>query len=190
MLTRAARPSGRPLLLLDACCLINFFATGRIEEILEILPFRCATSRLVATREVLAIGRDPVGTDPIQRDVLSPSALERLENLALLELATEQEVDDFIRFAAELDDGEASVCALAVARGCPVATDDRRALKVLNKALPAVPAVQTPQLLYTWAQLSRASNVAIAEALRAVRRRARFYPRRDAPHFAWWASFD
>jgi hypothetical protein len=190
MAARAASPFGRRLLILDACCLINLFATGRIEEILTALPFRCATSRYVATREVLAVAREPVEGGPLQREVLAPETVERFDHLAVLDLATEQEIFDFVRFAAELDDGEASVCALALARGGAVATDDRKALRVLGREAPPVPAIQTPELLYDWARLSKAPQAEVAEVLRAIKRRARFYPRRDAPRFAWWASFD
>src|SRR5436305_9461663 len=121
-------PEEESLVLLDACCLINLLATGRCEEILRRLPYRFATSRLVATREVLS-----------QR-------LESMESLALLDLATEDEVAGFVRFAAELDDGEASVCALAVVGHGTVATDDRKALRVLGRIAPHIASLQTPEI--------------------------------------------
>jgi len=159
------------LVLLDACCLINLLATGRCEEILGRLPYRFATSRLVADREVLS------------------QSLEPMENLALLDLATEDELACFARFAADLDDGEASVCALAVARGATVATDDRKALRVLGQVAPGIASLQTPEILYAWAHLTRATERDIAETLLAVRQRGRFHPRRDAPRFEWWEGF-
>ena len=181
-------PGGQPLLL-DACCLINLLATGRMEEILGILPFRFATSRLVATREVLAIARDTDEDAPIEREVIPPTVLENFEHLTLLDLSTEQELADFVRFAAELDDGEASVCALALAHGGGVATDDRKALSVLNREVPPVLTVQTPELLHDWALLSKAPASEITLILRSIERRARFHPRHGAPRFEWWLSF-
>lgn len=166
------------LLLLDTCCLINLFATGRLEEILSVLPYDLATSRFVAVNEVLSIA----ATDP------AASRLEDFENLALLEMVSEGEMADFVRFAAELDDGEASICALAVSRKAIVATDDRKAIRVLNRAHPWVPIVQTPELLYEWAHLSKPSKRDVMDVLGAVRTRARFYPRADAPRFEWWAA--
>src|SRR4029077_4068225 len=68
-------PEGH-LLLLDACCLINLLATGRMEEILNVLPFRFATSRLIATKEVLTIARDEDGDARIEREVVPGKALE------------------------------------------------------------------------------------------------------------------
>jgi hypothetical protein len=181
-------PEGR-LLLLDACCLINLLATGRMEEILKILPFRFATSRLVAAREVLAIAREMDEETPIEREVIPSKVLENLETLTLLDLSTDQELTDFVRFAAELDDGEASVCALALAHGSGVAADDRKALGVLRREASQVLTVQTPELLHDWALLSKSPGSEVAHVLRSIERRARFHPRRGAPQFEWWCSF-
>jgi hypothetical protein len=183
------KPSEGSLFLLDACCLINLFATGRIEEILRCLPWRFATSQLVATREVLAIRRSAGTGDPLEREVISLAPLERSGSLTLFDLSTDEEKTEFLRFAMDLDDGEASVCALAVTRGGGIATDDRKALRILDQATPQVSTVQTPEILYEWAHLSQAREGEIGDVLRAVRDRARFYPRRDAPRFDWWESF-
>ena len=112
-----AKSSESPLVLLDACCLINLLAAGRIVEVLRLLPFRFATSHLIAEKEVLAFSRE------------DRQANEEYEDLELLELSTEEEMGDFVRFAMEIDDGEASVCALAIAHGGRLATDDRKALR-------------------------------------------------------------
>lgn len=176
------------LLLLDACCLINLLATGRMEEILGILPFLFATSRLVATKEVLAIARDEEEEVPVEREIIPASALENSGNLILMDLSTDQELADFVRFAAELDDGEASVCALALSHQGGVATDDRKALRILNREAPEVLTVQTSELLHDWARLSSAPASEITRVLRSIERKARFLPRRDAPWSEGWAS--
>ena len=160
-----------------------------MEEILRILPFRFATSRLVATQEVLAIAQDSGEGTSIERRVIPPTMLEKVEDLTLLDLSTEQELADFVRFAAHLDDGEASVCALALSQGGGVATDDLKVLRVLRQEAPEVLTLQTPELLHEWAHLSAASAPVIAGVLRSIERRARFRPRRNAPRFEWWSSF-
>jgi|SRR5215213_637896 len=172
--------------LLDACCLINLLATDRLEEILRTLPCQFATSRLIVTNEVFSLARPTDPGAPLKREMISSERLERIEGLTIVETATEEEQAEFVRFAAEMGDGEASVCALAVTRGGAVATDDRRALRELSRMAPGVLTVQTPELLYEWARLSRAHNREISRILLAVQQRARFYPRRDAPRFDWW----
>lgn len=174
------------LLFLDACCLLNLFATDRIEEILSCLPYRCATSRLVAAKEVLSIGTSGGATGLSEREVIPPDRLERLPDLGILDLETDAEVSAFVRFALELADGEASVCALALTHQGGVATDDRKALRVLARDAPTVSTVQTPELLHDWAQRLKLPDHEVLGALRRVRDRGRFYPRRDAPKFDWW----
>src|SRR3954452_17677345 len=164
----AGKAAKGTLLLLDACCLINLLATDRIEEILACLPFRFATSRFVATREVLAIAHDTDEGSPLEREVIPTSVLENLASLTFLDLTTGQELADFVRFASVLDDGEASVCALALGHGGGVATDDRKALTVLNREEPQVLTVQTPELLHDWAQLSGVPATEVGRVLRSV----------------------
>lgn len=166
-----SRESSDPVVLLDACCLINLLATGRLEEILAALPYRFATSRRVALQEVLS------------------SPARGLEGLTLLDFASAEEAADFVRFSVELDEGEASICALAVQRKAIVATDDRKALRALSREIPHVPTLQTPELLYEWTRAAKPRHADILDALRAVQARARFFPRRDAPRFEWWDSF-
>jgi hypothetical protein len=176
------------LVFLDACCLINLLATDKIEELLRLLPFRFATSRLIAETEVLAVGRE--GGLPNSQEIKPPATLEELEGLELLDLSTEEELGEFVRFAVELDDGEASICALAIARGGGLATDDRKALRIFHREVPQALTIQTPELLYEWARLSGATHAEIKHVLMAVRRRASFYPRKDAFRSDWWLRFD
>ncbi len=176
------------LLFLDACCLINLFGSGRIEDVLDLLPYRFATSELVADREVLTIRGAEAPDGPAGRVVLAPRDLEASGRLSIHPIASEQEKREYVRFAADLDDGEASVCALAVVHGGGVATDDRKALRILDRVEEQVPVLQTPELLFKWARQSNAPEAKVRDALEAVRNRASFYPRKDAPCFHWWES--
>ncbi len=106
-----------------------------------------------------------------------------------MELNSWEEKAAFTRFAIELDDGEASVCALAVHHDGGVATDDRKALRVLAAADLKGPALQTPELLFEWARRERIPEHQLREVLRAVRDRASFIPHKSAPHFLWWNGF-
>jgi predicted nucleic acid-binding protein len=181
----ANRPN-RQLLFLDACCLINLVATDQIEKILGALPHDCATSRLVVSTEVISVGQSAATSAAMERETLAPSYLESLEALRILDLSSKGDLARFIQFAAELDDGEASVCALAVTHGGAVATDDRKTLRLLERKHPQVAVVQTPELLYAWAELAGLRDQEMGKVLRSVYQRGRFYPRRDVPRFDWW----
>jgi hypothetical protein len=175
------------LLLLDACCIINLFATGYFEEILHRLPCEFAASRLIARNEVLRLSA--AAGAQLESQAIPPARLGGSKEIGILDLRDEEEIAWFVRFAADLDDGEASVCALAVMRGGAVASDDRKVLGLLRRITPQVPTIQTPELLWEWARLSQVPDDLIGTVLRSVRDRARFVPRRSAPHFAWWAQF-
>ncbi len=181
------QPPEQPLLFLDACCIINFYATGHVEEILRCLPYRFAVSRLVADEEVLSIRRTAESSDPSDREPVSLRALESSGRLTIMELVSDEEKAEFAHFASRLDDGEASVGSLAVVHGGGVATDDRKALRILGGR--GVTVLQTPELLFEWARRAQVSETRMKEALQAVRDRARFHPRKTAPHFLWWNGF-
>jgi hypothetical protein len=175
--------------LLDACCLINLLATDHLEEILRTLPCEFATSRFIVTNEVISLRSSLLPGGPDEREIIASERLERTGCLAILDAAGPEETAQVARFGEELDDGEASICALAVIRGGVVATDDAKALRVLQRLAPDTSTVQTPELLFEWARITRPSSDQIAQMLEAVRHRARFHPRRNAPRFAWWDGF-
>jgi hypothetical protein len=83
-------------------------------EILEALSCQFGIARHVAN-EAMYVGsssdadedREPVDLDPMIRAGL----------LTVLDLGSPAEFSGFVGFAAELDDGEAATCALAVHRG-------------------------------------------------------------------------
>lgn len=172
----------KPLVFLDACCLINLLATGRIREILSLLPYRFAVSRYVAEREVLRV--DTSEGDP--PEVPNPAALAHDGILEIFELQRERELAEMVRFATVLDDGEASICALATIHRGTVATDDRKALAVLGRWEPEVQTLETPSLLREWATLGDLPREEVISAIRSVRTRARFAPRRSSPDGLWW----
>lgn len=135
-----SRREGRgALVFLDACCLINLFATGRAEEILQALPHRFAVARFVVEEEILEIDAEEgteasasesgrVSLHPLLADLVEKGGLEKLD------ITSEEEEPELVRFTAELDDGEAHTCALATVRAARVATDDKKAIRVLRSA--------------------------------------------------------
>lgn len=187
---------GGDLVLLDACCLINLFATGHAEEILEALSHRFAVARYVLEAEMLEIGAEGDDADsPAEagRVSLHPRLAELVERgiLERLDVATEEEKTELVRFAAELDDGEAHTCALALVRGARVATDDKKAIRVVRVAWRSrgqeeEPVLRTSDLLFSWAQARGIGETYLVRIVRIVARRASFFPPRDDPHFERW----
>lgn len=178
--------SGGGLVLLDACCLLNLFATGCVEQILETLPYRFAVARYVAEEEVLEI--DSLEGETV-RVPLQPQIDRLVETgqLELLEVSTLEEKREIVRFAMELDDGEAHTLALAVTREAQVATDDKKAIRVFHDAGPAR-CLRTSDLLFEWAESENTGGPELQRIVRAIARRASFIPPKSDPHFARWMA--
>lgn len=195
----SSREAEGDLVLLDACCLINLFASGHGEEILRGLPYRWAIARYVVEEEILEIEVEDLdeGGEPPDlnrtRQPFRPLLAELLERglLEELDVGSEEEQAELVRFAAELDDGEAHTCALAIVRHGRVATDDRKAIRVLRSAWKGrgdegEPVLRTSELLFAWADANRIARQNLVRIVHAIARRASFFPPRSDPHFERW----
>lgn len=186
------------LVFLDACCLINLVATGRVEEILKALPHRFAVARYVVEEEVLEIDAEEgteasatesgrVSLHPLLAELIDKGVLEKFD------IQSEEEEAELVRFAAELDDGEAHTCALASVRGARVATDDRKAIRVLrgdreDQGKDEEPVLRTSELLLSWAREHGLGDPEIGQIVQVIARRASFFPPRNDPHFERWMA--
>jgi len=191
-------PARESLVFLDACCLINLFGSGRGEEILRALPYRFAVARYVAEKEVLEIGSDEAepgaASEARGRTALSPvlDGLIKQRILTSVAVTTPDEQRELIRFAVDLDDGEARTCALAMTRGALVATDDKKAIRVLRAAVGQEagsdddPCLRTSELLFEWAEREQVPEADLVQVVRSIARNATFLPPKNDPHFGRW----
>lgn len=176
---------GCQIALLDSCSLLNLYATRRLAEILRALGVRFAVAAAVASEAVYVLGggegeaateREPVDLRPLIAsgllDVWSPES--------------EAEYVSFVNFAAELDDGEAMTCALALHRGGAVVTDDRKTLRILPRLAPGARALTTSQVLRLWSDVSGVDSSVLRAALLDVQARGRFTPGKHDPLADWW----
>ena len=176
---------GQPSIILDACCLLNLYASRQIEAILRAIPVRFAAAEAAAA-EVLYVLHGGGGQNACKREQVDLQPLIRAGLLDILSLDTQVEKVRFVRFAGELDDGEAMTCALAVHREADVATDDRKAIRVLNSVAPHVRVHTTVGLLKWWAETEQPSERILKRVLTDVQERANFIPGRHDPLLPWW----
>ena len=172
---------GDDVLLLDAGCLLNLYATDRLLEIAAALPWQLAVVDYVMEQEVLyvrIIGAQE-GTVPVD---LSPLIDEGL--LLVMRLETPSEEASFVELAAVLDDGEAVTGAIALNRGHLIAIDDRKARRVLGEKASGMRLVSTLDLMHQWCPSVSVQEV--SHALRAMQHRARYVPGQQDPLYAWW----
>jgi predicted nucleic acid-binding protein len=135
---------------------------------------------LQAEREVVWLDPDDPD-DP--REVIDVGLHVDAGHLERTELR-DAEVTRFVSLAGELDDGEAATLAIAEVRGFAVATDDRKARRVLTTLDPQPLVTSTAAILRAWAANRGAEEV--RRCLRLIERRASFLPPRSDPDTAWW----
>jgi predicted nucleic acid-binding protein len=169
--------------ILDACCTLNLSATGRAEEILRRLPYHCCVGeRARGEAQWLAI------PDSEERELVDLRSLIDLGLLAQEELCGSAEEALFVAFGISLADGEAEAAALAVNRGYILATDDRKARRIVTEKHPALRLAGTLELIREWQQTAAPAEAEVAEALRRIADRATYRPRRSDPLYGWWAA--
>ena len=172
------------ILLLDASCLLNLYATGRMIEITASLPWQLAVVDYVMEQEALYVRS--TGTNEGQEETvpvdLSPLIDEGL--LLVMRLETPWEEASFVELAAALDDGEAITGAIALNRGHSVAIDDRKARRVLGEKAPGTNLVSTLEIMHQWGESLPVQEV--SRALETMRHGARYVPGQRDPLYTWW----
>ncbi len=174
------------LLLLDACCLINLYATGCLREIL-VAQGVCVGVVDVVAGEALFVQTETPNEGGEDRERIDLAPLVADGALRILAPDTDEEYEAFINYAAAgLDDGEALTLALAQTRACQVATDDQRARREAH-AVPSLVCQSTVTLLQRWVETCAVAPPALAAVLCRIERLARFRSgRREKAEQEWW----
>lgn len=170
--------------IIDACCLINLFASGKIESILKSGRRPHFISHQVLQESLTIRQPDPDDASAFVRVPVSPSALIESGLLGLCDFESSSESQLFVEFAARIDDGEASCLAIAKSRDWTVVTDDRKAIRLANES--GINVVTTPELLQEWVRIAAPPKNEISAAIRNIERFARFHLGRSVRHVEWW----
>lgn len=171
---------------IDACCLIDLLASGRIEDIL-----RANGSTWYLPSAVQAEVRYNRQCDPKQPGVIlnkNPANLAPLIAAGLLipcQPNSSEESARYVHYATIFrSDGEAMCLALAESRGWTVATDDKQAIKVAGRA--GLPVISGPKLVRTWADATQPPPPVLVQVLIDIQTLARFRPNAEMPDADWW----
>lgn len=173
------------MILLDACAVVNLYASRRMSDILDAVGGTVAIVDRVF-REAQYVFRGGTGEDARERE---PVDLEPLVALGLLSIwATDNETEllTFIDLTLELDEGEAMTAALAIHRGGTVVTDDRKAIRVLTQR--SVPWRRSLELVKVWADRGGLDPNELAHVLADIRVRGSYLPSGNHPLLDWWES--
>jgi hypothetical protein len=135
--------------------------------------------------------RTPGSSCPSTEEEREPVEIGTLVATGLIQVITvnsEAEAITFINLAREMDDGEAMTCALAIHRQCDVATDDRKARRVLSGRAPRVPIISTLAIVKQWADLVGVTKAELKAILLNIWSGANYYPGEREPLYAWWVD--
>jgi predicted nucleic acid-binding protein len=176
----------RPIIL-DASCLLNLYASRKLPEIAATSPQPFVVAEYVVQQEALYIRQRASDQESEEREPVEIGNLVATGLIQVIILTSEAEAITFIDLAREMDDGEAITCALAIHRQYNVATDDRKARRVLSGRAPRVPIISTLAIVKRWAEL-----IGITKAEKAILLNiwsgANYYPGEHEPLYAWWVD--
>lgn len=169
-------------IILDACCIINLYASSVIGEVLESVPLPFFVDKYVREKEALKIKAESenefidIDLEPfIQKNILEE-----------ITLAGKEEISTFINLAATLDDGEARCGALAANRNLVVATDEKAGIRVFSNLSPPISTISTLSMIHNWAIAKNKSKVDISSVLKRIEKRASYRPGSNHKYFNWW----
>lgn len=170
-------------ILLDACCVINFCASGQFLAILKSLPAEIVVTTVVQERELKTLQR----LQEEENDaVLEFEEAIKLGLLKVVDFESEEEEESFVNYAVELDDGESATCAIAVHRKWAIATDDDKAIKFLQKNFLHLQILSTPELIKHWSEKQSIDSLVLSNVLNAIRIKGRYVPPKNDPLRIWW----
>lgn len=170
--------------LLDACCVLNFCASGKLLAILESIPAQVAVTQVVQERELRTLQglKDEENEGAIQFETAIAQSL-----LTVVDFESEEEVESFVNYAAILkDDGESATCAIAIHRGWAIATDDKRAIAFFQQTAPYLQVLSTPDIIKHWSEKAGVDSPALRDVLNAIRLKGRYSPDKSHPLRSWW----
>jgi predicted nucleic acid-binding protein len=173
-----------PLILLDTCCLLNLYASGIFKDILELYPKQFAVVDYILEKEALFIRKNKDDIEEFEKIDLEPYiASQQIKVLSI----NNMELETYIDYASELDDGEAITIALAIHRYGIVATDDHKALKIISQIL-SLRAMSTLEFIKHWSNANKKPINEIRDTLINMLEGANYYPGDRDSLFEWWKS--
>ena len=171
------------IVIQDACVLINLLASGRFDDIAGGCGLSIAIVSAVA-KETMYLHN----SDPDEREKIDLTPLFGKGILKILTAESENEKLRYIELTLNLDDGEAESVAIAEARNFALATDDKKARKLIQREGLKIELWSTCALLQHWQNECSISDRDMKSILTNIFSRARYRPKSGHPDFDWWMN--
>ena len=171
--------------ILDACGMINLYASGRFIQILSALK-RDWYLPSAAFRETQTY-RQPDSEDPEKLVAVAIDLGPAISSgvLRLCDCDDEREIQLNVELASRIgDDGESMGLAIAACRGWSVMTDDKKPRRIAGEL--GVPVFGTPEIMRQWATGARPAANELSQILGAIERFSNYRPGPRAAQYKWW----
>lgn len=173
-------------ILLDACCVLNFSASGRFLEILSAIPAQVVVTEVVRGKELKTLQR--LKTEDNEAAIQFEAAISK-SLLVVTDFESDAEAETFVNYAFAMgDDGESATGAIAVHRGWAIATDDKKAILFFRQEVPQLKIISTLEVVKYWSEQSIHNASELRNVLDAIRVKARYIPDKDHPLQSWWKT--
>jgi len=171
-------------IILDACCVINLYASKQIEDILVAIPKSVCIAAYIKDEEILkTYDISSNSTEDIDLQSLIDQSV-----LILVDLNLETEAETRVSFATVLDDGEAVTGAIALHRNWAIATDDKAAIRVFGREAPHLQIITTPELIKYWVDKTEPPLEVVNQCLQNITVGASYRPSKKHPLYDWWQN--
>jgi hypothetical protein len=172
--------------LLDACCVLNFSASGRFLDILSAIPAQVVVTEVVRGRELQTLQR--LKTEDNEAAIQFETAISK-GLLRVTDFESDAEAEAFVNYAFAMgDDGESATGAITVHRGWAIATDDKKAISFFRQEVPQLKIISTLEAVKYWSEQSGLNASELRNVLEAIRVNGRYIPHNDHPLQGWWKS--
>ena len=165
--------------MIDACVLIGLAATGNLEEILRLtLPEALVAEQV--RQDALSIHIP--GVEGSERRLIDLDPVCQAGTIQLAPFASDAEAATTIELAMRIEFGEAASAAIAIHRGCRLATDERKVIQLLEHRIEIIGKLD---LVRDRDAQAGVDAIRLHTALRGIRRQ-RYRPGRMHRHYGWW----
>lgn len=172
--------------VLDACCILNFYASGHLLKIIQSIPAKVVTTEVVRARELLTLQRL---VNENNQDINPFESAIKTGLLTVTDFNSEAEEETFVNYASQLrDDGESATCAIALHRDWAIATDDKKAIAFFQKEAPHLQILSTLEIVKHWSEVENIDPETLGSALNAIKTQGRYSPHPNHPLLPWWEN--
>jgi predicted nucleic acid-binding protein len=170
--------------VIDACCMLNFCASGHFIKILKSIPAQVVVTEVVREKELITLQRlkDTENAGAIQFEQAIGQGL-----ILVVDFESELEEETFVNYASQLgDDGESATFAIAINRGWAIATDDKKATSFFQKEAPHLRILSTLEIIKYWSEEANLTPTERSTVLTAIKTEGRYRPHKNHSLISWW----